>query len=98
MKVLSYVLGVLSIILFVVVVIGVVLVSGAANTQQPKQAWQLGVCVDDEYKRTTCRMVGAPMPINEEGLCKALRDSMQQRINRGRVHCTKVLVDAEFDA
>lgn len=96
MKPVTYVLGVLSIVVFVVIVLAAFLMASAAYAEQPRIGWQLGICVDDQFKLTTCRLVGAPLP--DEQLCRALRDSLRSKINNGRVHCARVLVDVEHDA
>ena len=66
-----------------------------AHAQEPQVGWQLGICVDDQFRLTTCRLIGGPLP--DEQLCKGLRDSLKARINAGRVHCTRVLIDAQGD-
>lgn len=101
MKAVTYVLGVLLIVVFVAIVLAVFLMASAAYAQnaigtEPKVRWQLGVCVDDPEVGRRCRLVGAPLP--DEQLCRALRDSLRSKINNGRVHCARVLVDAEYDA
>jgi hypothetical protein len=101
MKILSYVLGVLAIIVFAILVIAAVLLMADAAHAQTRHAWQLGICVDDQWKLTTCRLVGGPLPYGtaaDKQFCEALRDAMRSKINVGRVHCAPVLVDEERDA
>lgn len=97
-KTAKYVLGVAAVVAFIVVMLAVLsLLSFKLSAQQaPRQAWQLGICVDDPEVGRRCRLVGKPLP--DEELCRALRDSLRSKINNGRVHCTKVLVDVEHDA
>lgn len=92
------VLAVLGVTAFAVIVLGLLsLLSFKLDAQQaPKQGWQLGICVDDPEVGRRCRLVGKPLP--DEELCRALRDSLRSKINSGRVHCTKVLIDVEYDA
>lgn len=96
MKIFTYVISVMAIVLVMVVVIVSVFMVDAARAQEPQVGWQLGICVDDPVVLRRCRLVGGPMP--DEQLCKALRDSLKSKINAGRVHCTRVLIDAEYDA
>lgn len=96
MKFLAYALSVLAIIVVMVAVIVSVFMVDAARAEEPRHGWQLGICVDDPVVLRRCRLVGGPMP--DEQLCKALRDSLKSKINAGRVHCTRVLIDAEYDA
>lgn len=61
------------------------------NARQ-RDAWQLGVCLDDATNRVpTCGLHGAPCPSEQE--CIEARDQLRTRINVGRVRCSKVTVD-----
>src|SRR5260370_9931716 len=51
---------------------------------QQAHGWQLGVCVDDQFRLTTCRLLGSPLP--DEEICRTLRASIAPRLVAGRVH------------
>lgn len=66
-----------------------------SRAQDPQVGWQLGICIDDQFRLTTCRLIGSPLP--DEQLCRGLQASLKARINAGRIHCTRILIDGESE-
>jgi hypothetical protein len=62
-----------------------------ASAQDDQHGWVIGLCVDDQFKITTCRRIGGVLP--DEKLCRTVAASVAKALSVGRVHCTRVLVD-----
>jgi len=95
-RVMLWILSVAMIIVFGFVMVLVLLVIGAlqeVRAQEQERGWQLGICVDDPDVSRRCRLVGEPLP--DKTLCESLKQSLQAKIVAGKVHCTRVLINAQ---
>jgi hypothetical protein len=88
--VLAIVISMGSLILSLVVIYAII---HPASAQDDSHGWVIGLCVDDQFKITTCRRIGGVLP--DEKLCRTVANSIARELAIGRVHCTKVLVDDE---
>ena len=90
-----YCLGVLAIIIsmgsLILSLIVIYAIIHPANAADQEHGWLMGVCVDDQFKITTCRRIGGVLP--DEKLCRTVASSIARELAIGRVHCTRVLID-----
>ena len=94
-----YCLGVLAIMLsmgaLILSLIVIYAVIHPVGAEDQEHGWLMGLCVDDPFKITTCRRIGGVLP--DEKLCRTVAASVAKALSIGRVHCTRVLIDAEGD-
>ena len=92
-----YCLGVIGIIVSVgIMLISLIVIYAVihpAKAQDDSHGWVIGLCVDDQFRITTCRGIGGVLP--DEKLCRTVAASVAKALSIGRVHCTRVLVDDE---